>query len=92
MEKNLDRLKRIRTVAYLCHGLGLLGLVFWVINGIIFFIGYATQSDKSPNLREMVANYGSALITAILPIVAVYAVGSVLYILLEIEENTRKPQ
>lgn len=92
MEKTSDPHKTTRNVAYLCHGIGLLGLIFWIINGIIFFIGYASEGFKSSNLREMIANYGGALITAILPIILIYAIGSVLYLLLDIEENTRKPQ
>jgi len=87
-----DPHKTIRGVAYLCHGIGLLGIVFWVINGLVFFYQFASRGFKEPTPRELVINYGGALITAIIPIILIYALGSVLYILLEIAENTHKPQ
>lgn len=92
MEKIQDPHKTIRSVAYLCHGIGLLGIIFWVINGLVFFYQFASRGFKSPTLRELVITYGGALITAIIPIILVYAMGSLLYLLLEIAENTHKPQ
>ena len=91
MEKVQDPHKTIRNVAYLCHGIGLLGIIFWVINGLIFFYQFAARGFTSPTIRELIINYGGALITAIAPIILIYALGSVLYLLLEIAENTHKP-
>lgn len=87
----MDKYKGLKNAAYLCQKMGILGGILWVINAIFFFIQYFSEGMKFPDIRVLVEGYGGALIGAIVPILLLYAAGGVIYLLIDIEANTKKP-
>ena len=86
----MDKFKGLRNVSYLCQKLGMLGIILWIINAVIFFISFFSQGMRMPNFRDLVEGYGGTLMAAIIPILLLYAAGGVINLLLDIEVNTRK--
>ena len=86
----MDKYKGLRNASYLFQKLGILGVVLWVINALVFFVSYFSQGMKIPNVRELIEGYGGTLMAAIIPILLLYAAGGVINLLLDIEVNTRK--
>ncbi|HZY10880.1 MAG TPA: hypothetical protein VFF29_06965 [Bacteroidota bacterium] len=88
----MDKYKGLRNAAFICQKLAFLGGIIWVINSVLFFIQYFSAGMQFPNFRDLVSTYGGALIAAIIPILMLYNVGGVIYLLLDIEQNTRKKE
>jgi hypothetical protein len=86
----MDKYKGLRNVSYLCQKLGMLGIILWIINAVIFFVSYFSEGMKVPNFRELIQGYGGALMASIIPILLLYAAGGVINLLLDLEVNTRK--
>ncbi|MBI4546495.1 MAG: hypothetical protein HY707_00835 [Ignavibacteriae bacterium] len=86
----MDQHKGLRTVAYVCQKLAVLGGVFWGLNAIFFFYQYFSDGMKMPDFRSLIASYGGTLIAAIVPVLLLYAAGGVINLLLNIEANTRR--
>ena len=86
----MDNYKGLRSAAYICQRLALIGGVLCVLNAVFFFIQYFSDGMKVPNFRALIESYGGALIAAIVPILLLYAAGGVINILLNIEANTKK--
>jgi hypothetical protein len=86
----MDKYKGLHNVAYLCQKMSIIGGVVWVLNAIFFFIQYFSEGMKIPDVRSLMQSYGGALIAAIVPILMLYAVGGLIYLLIDIESNTRK--
>jgi hypothetical protein len=86
----MDKYKGLRNAAYVCQKLAILGGVLWVINAVIFFIQYFSGGMCLPDFRGLVEGYGGALIAAVIPILMLYNVGGIIYVLLDIEANTKK--
>lgn len=82
--------KMLRNVAYVCQGLAWIGVLLWLINAIIFFYTVFFTAAGFPNIRDIITGYGGGLIAAIVPILILYAAGGLIYLLLDIEQNTRK--
>lgn len=86
----MDKYKGLRNIAYVCQKLAIIGGVLWVINVIVFFVQYFSSGMQLPDFRTLVGTYGGALIAAIVPILMLYNVGGIIYVLLDIEANTRR--
>jgi hypothetical protein len=86
----MDKHKGIRNVAYICQKMSIIGGIVWILNVIFFFIQYFSAGMKIPDIRDVMQSYGGALIAAIVPILMLYAVGGILYLLIDIETNTHK--
>ncbi len=86
MEKN----KGLRNAAYICQRLALIGGAIWLVNCVMFFVQYFSAGMQFPNFREMMGDYGGALIASIVSILLLYAAGGAIGLLLDIEANTRR--
>jgi len=82
--------KMLRNVAYLCQGLAWIGAILWILNAIIFFYTFFSSCTGIPSFKDLLTNYGGGIIAAIIPILLLYAAGGLIYLLLDIEQNTRK--
>jgi hypothetical protein len=85
-----SKYKMLKNIAYLCQGLAWIGGVLWIVNAIIFFYTYFTSKIDLPKIGDLVTGYGGGIIAAIIPIILLYAVGGLIYLLIDIEHNTRK--
>lgn len=86
----MDHNKGLRTAAYVCQRLAVLGGVLWALNALFFFVQYLSDGMRLPNFRAVVETYGGTLIAAIVPILLLYGAGGVINLLLTIEANTRR--
>jgi hypothetical protein len=85
-----SKYKMLRNVAYVCQGLAWIGVFLWIINAIIFFYTFFSSGTGISTVKDIIANYGGGIIAAIIPILLLYATGGLIYLFLDIEENTRK--
>ena len=86
----MDKYNGLRNVAYLCKRLALLGGVLWFLNSIYYLVEFFSGGLRLPNIRETIAGYGGAIIASLVAVLLLYAVGGLINLLLDIEENTRR--
>lgn len=86
----MEKYKGLRNIAYICQKMSIVGSILWILNILLFFVQYFSGGMRFPNVRSLVEGYGGALIAAIVPILMLYCVGGFIYLLLDIEANTRK--
>ncbi|MBU1298133.1 MAG: hypothetical protein KKF20_00025 [Bacteroidetes bacterium] len=85
-----SKYKMLSNVAYVCQGLAWIGVLLWIINAIIFFYTFFSSGPGISTVKDIIANYGGGIIAAIIPILLLYATGGLIYLFLDIEQNTRK--
>ena len=88
----MDKYKGLRNAAYICQKISMIGGVLWALNVVFFFFQYFSEGMRIPNIRSVVEGYGGVLIAAIIPILLLYCGGGVVYLLMDIDANTKKTQ
>jgi uncharacterized membrane protein len=92
MENLRKKNKGLRNMAYICQKMSFIGGILWLINILLFFVECFSGGTRLHSVKLLLEGYGGALIAAIVPILMLYFMGGVIYLLLDIEANTRKTQ